>query len=80
VFMVDINVTLHGLNDQLNEINGHINHRRIRVNNVEYLCLSIDSDDVAIMFSIFGQHSSKGPIELVASLIISYRNIMKSLV
>jgi len=27
MFMVDINVTLHGLKDQLNQINDHLNHR-----------------------------------------------------
>lgn len=63
---------------QLDKIIGRLNHRDIRrMNNVGYRRPSIDlngsvwfpqmklqNDDVRIMFSIFGQYSSKGLIEL----------------
>jgi hypothetical protein len=39
-----------------------------------------NDDDVRTMFSIFGQHSTKGPIELDASLVRSAETILKSLI
>jgi len=61
---------------------------------VEYRCPSPDSagslrfswmkltndDDVRTMFSIFGLHSTRGPIELDASLVRSAEQIQKSLI
>jgi len=38
-----------------------------------------NEDDVRIMFSVFGQHSTRGPIELDASLVRSAEQILKSL-
>ena len=60
---------------------------------VEYRCPLSDStgslrfsrmklangDDVRTMFSVFGQHSTRGPIELNASLVRSVEQILKSL-
>ena len=36
-----------------------------------------NDDDVRTMFSVFGQHSTRGPIELDASLIRSAEQILK---
>jgi len=38
-----------------------------------------NDDDVRTMFSIFGQHGTRGPIELDASLVRSAEEILKSL-
>ena len=38
-----------------------------------------NDDDVRTMFSVFGQHSTRGPIELDASLVRSAEQILKSL-
>jgi len=88
-------ITLYGLNDHLDQTNRQLNHRDTRrVNDIEYRCPSTDStetlryswmklmnnDDVRTMFSIFGRYNTKGPIELVASLVISVEEIWKSLI
>ncbi|AES88115.1 hypothetical protein MtrunA17_Chr4g0024521 [Medicago truncatula] len=86
LFKVRVNVTLSDLKDQLDQINGRLNHRgKKRVDIVEYHRLLVDSggsvwfihmklynkDDVRTMFSIFGRHSLKGSVELDASLVRS---------
>jgi hypothetical protein len=38
-----------------------------------------NNDDVRTMFSVFGQHSTRGPIELDDSLVRSGEQILKSL-
>ncbi|KEH41643.1 hypothetical protein MTR_1g053260 [Medicago truncatula] len=38
-----------------------------------------NDDDVRTMFYVFGQHSTRGPIELDASLVRSAEQILKSL-
>jgi len=38
-----------------------------------------NNDDVRTMFSVFGQHSTRGPIELDALLVRSAEEILKSL-
>ena len=38
-----------------------------------------NNDDVRTMFSVFAQHSTRGPIELDASLVRSAEKILKSL-
>ena len=80
--------------DQLDQINRQLNHIDTRkVDIIDYLRLSIDFDgiiqftqmklsnnnDVRIMFSIFGQRNSHGPIELDASLVRSFHDIKKRL-
>jgi len=70
--MVCVDVTLSGLKDQLNKINGRLNHEdAIMMDNVKYHHMSIDSDghvqftlmklqgddDVITMFFAFGQYS-----------------------
>jgi len=90
LFRIHNDVTLSGLKDQLDQINSQLNHRDTRrVVGVEYWCPLSDSaeslrlkltndDDVRTMFAIFGQHSTRGPIELDASLVRSTKQIMKS--
>jgi len=39
-----------------------------------------NDNDVRTMFSVFGQHSIRGPIELDASLVRSAKQIRKSLI
>lgn len=60
------------------------------MDNIEYCRPSIDSygcvwfsqmnDDVRTMISTFGQYSSKRPINLDASFVISFHDIWKSLI
>jgi len=86
LFRIHNDVTLFALKDQLDQINrqlNHINTRRVVV--IEYRCPLSDSagslrfsrmkltndDDVRTMFSVFGQHNTRGPIELDASLVRS---------
>jgi len=81
LFRIHNDVTLSGLKDELDQINCQLNHRDTRrVVGVEYQCPLSDSagslrfsrmkltndDDVRTMFSVFGQHSTRGPIELDA--------------
>jgi len=40
----------------------------------------MNDDDVRTMFSIFGQFSTRGPIELDASLVRSVEHIERSLI
>jgi hypothetical protein len=95
LFRIRIDVTLSGLKGQLDQINRKLNYRDIlTVYGVEYRCPSTDStesvrfiqmklmnnDDVRTMFSIFGQYSTRGTIELDASLVISVEQIQKSLI
>jgi len=94
LFRIRNDVTLSGLKDELDQINRQLNHRDTRrVVGVEYRCPLSDSagslhfnqmkltndDDVRTVFSIFGQHSTRGPIELDASLVRSAEEILKSL-
>jgi len=84
LFRVHVDVTLSNMNDQLDQINSRLNHRDTRrINNVQYRHPSVDSDgrvrctlmklqnnEIArTMFSIYGQCSSRGPIELDASFV-----------
>jgi len=95
LFRIRNDVTLSELKDQLNQINRQLNHRDTRrVVGAEYRCPLSDSagspwfnrmkltneDDVRTMFSIFGQHNSRWPIELDASLVRSVEQIMKSFI
>jgi len=83
LFRICTDVTLSGLMDQINH---QLNHRDTRrMDGVDYRRPSTDSvwtvrfsrmklmndDDVTTMFSIFGQYSTKGPIELDALLVRS---------
>jgi len=94
LFRIRNDVTFSGLKDELNQINRQLNHRDTRrVVGVEYRCPLSDSagslrfswmkltndDDVRTMFSVFGQHSTRGPIELNALLVRSVEQILKSL-
>ena len=94
MFRIHNDVTLSGVKDELDQINRQLNHRdTMRVVSVEYRCPLFDSvgslyfsrmklkndNDVRTMFSIFGQHSTRGPIELDASLVRSAEQILKSL-
>jgi len=38
-----------------------------------------NDDDMRTIFSVFGQHNTRGPIELDASLVRSAEQILKSL-
>ena len=82
LFRIRNDVTLSGLKDELDQINRQLNHRDTRrVVGAEYRCPLFDTvgslrfsqikltndDDVRTMFSVFGQHSTRGPIELDAS-------------
>jgi len=93
MFMIRNDVTLSGLKDELDQINRQFNHRDTRrVVGVEYRCPLSDSagslrfsrikltndDEVRTMFSVFGQHNTRGPIELDASLARSAEQILKS--
>jgi len=95
LFRIRIDVTLFGLKDQLDQINCQLNHRDTRrVDGVDYWRPSTDSarivqfsrmklendDDMRTVFSIFGQYSTKEPIELDASLVRSVEQIQKSLI
>jgi len=96
LFRIRNDVTLFGMKDGLDQINRQLNHRDTRrVVGVEYRCplsdsagslrfsqmkLTNDDDDVRTMFSVFGQHSTKGPIELDASLVRYVEQIQKSLI
>jgi hypothetical protein len=95
LFRVRVNVMLLDLKDQLDQINNRINHKDTRrVYSVEDRHPSTDSDgsvwfdqmklqnddDVRAMFSIFGKHNAKGPNELDASLVRSFKDIRKSLI
>ena len=95
LFTIRHDVTLSGLEDELDQINRQLNHRDTRkVVNVEYRCPLSDlarslrfsrlkltnDDDVRTMFSVFGQHSTRWLIELDASLVRSAEQILKSLI
>jgi len=87
-------VTLSGLKDELDQINRQLNHRDTRrVVGVEYQCpvsdsagslrfsrMKLTNDDVRTMFSVCGQHSTRRPIEMDASLVRSAEQILKSLI
>jgi len=94
LFRIRNDVTPSGLKDQLDQINRQLNHRDTRrVVGVEYRCPLSDlvsslrfsrmkltnDDDVRTMFSVFGQDSTRWPIELDASLVRSAEQILKSL-
>jgi len=94
LFKIHNDVTLSGLKDELDQINCQLNHKDTRrVVDVEYQCSLSDSarslrfsrmkltndDNVRTMLSVFGQHSTRGPIELDASLVRSVEQILKSL-
>jgi len=95
LFRIPNNVTLFGLKSQLNQINLELNYRDTqRVDGVEYQRPLTDSaggvrftrmklmndDNVRTMFSIFGQFSTRGPIELDASLVRTVEHIRQSLI
>jgi len=95
MFKVRNNVTLFGSNNQLDQINRQLNQIDTRrVDDVEYQRPSTDSarrvqfiqmklmnnNDVRTLFSIFGKYSTKGQIKLDASLVISFKDIQKSLI
>jgi len=95
LFRIRTDHTLSGLKGQLDQINRQLNYRDTqRVDGVEYWRPSTDSaervwfsrmklmrdDDVRTMFSIFGQYNTRGPIELIASLVKSVEKIQKSLI
>jgi len=95
LFRICNDVTLSGLKDELDQINRQLSHRDTRrVVGVEYRCpLSYsdgslrfsqmkltNDDDVRTMFSVFGQYSTRGPIELAASLVRYAEQIQKSLI
>jgi len=90
----DATLSLSGLKGELDQINRQLNSRDTRrVVDVEYRCPFSDSagslrfsrmkltndDDVRTMFSVFSQHSTRGPIELDVSLVRSAEQILKSL-
>jgi len=94
LFRIRKDVTLSGMKDELDQINRQLNHRDTRrVVGVEYRCSLSDSagslqfsrmkltnnDDMRTMFSVFGQHSTRGPIQLDTSLVRSIEQILKSL-
>lgn len=94
LFRIRDDVTLSGLKDELDQINRQLNHRDTRrVVGVEYWCPLSDSagslrfsrmtlpndGDVRTMFSVFGQHTTRGLIELDASLVRFAEQILKSL-
>ncbi|AES69413.1 hypothetical protein MTR_3g029630 [Medicago truncatula] len=95
LFRIRNDVTLSGLKDQLDQINRQLNYRDTRrVVGVEYRCPLSDSagslrlnrmkltndDDMITTFSVFGQHNTKGLIELDASLVRYVEQILKSLI
>jgi len=95
MFRIHTDVTLFGLKDQLDQINRQLNHRNTqRMDGVEYRRPSTDSarsvwfgrmklmnnDEVRTMFLIFGQYSTREPIELDALLVIFVEQIKKSLI
>ena len=92
LFRIHNDVTLSKLKDELDQINRQLNHRDTRkVVSIKYRCPFSDSvsslqfnrmkltndDDVRTMFSIFAQNSTRGPIELDASLVRSTEQILK---
>jgi len=94
LFRIRNDVTLSGLKDKLDQVNLQLNRRDTRrVVGVEYRCPLSDSagslrfsrmkltndDDVRTMFYVFGQHNTRGPIELDTSLVRSAEQILKSL-
>ena len=94
LFRICEDVTLSGLKDELDQINRQLNRRDARrVVGVEYRFplsnsarslrfsrMKLTNDgDVRTMFSVFGQHNTRGLIELDASLVRSAEQILKSL-
>nr|ABD32829.1 hypothetical protein MtrDRAFT_AC150440g14v2 [Medicago truncatula] len=94
LFRIRDDATLSGLKDELDQINHQLNHKDTRrVVGVEYRCPSSNSagshrfswmklkndDDMRTMLFVFGQHSTRGPIELDASLVRSAEQILKIL-
>jgi len=93
LFRIRNDVTLSRLKDQLDKINCQLNHIDTRrVVGVEFRCSFSNSarslrfrrmkltndDDVRTMFFVFGQHSTRGPIELDTLLVRSIEQIQKS--
>ncbi|AES90849.1 cytochrome b6/F complex subunit VIII [Medicago truncatula] len=94
LFRIRDNVTLSGLKDDLDQINRQLNHKDTRrVDGVQYRCPLSDlaeslrfsrmklknDNDVRTMFSVFGQHNTRGSIELDFSLVRFAEQILKSL-
>jgi hypothetical protein len=95
MFRIAIDCTLSELKQQLGEINRCFNNRHDdrNVTSVDYRKPSITShgsvtfsrmqltsdDDVRNMFSIYSQHSTKGPIELHTTLTRSVDAILANL-
>jgi len=90
----NVDVTLSSLKDHHNQNKGCLNQKDTRMmDNIVYHRMSINSngrirftqmklwnnDGVIIIFYTFGQHSSKGPVELDVSLVRSFHDIRESL-
>ncbi|MCH97337.1 hypothetical protein A2U01_0018331, partial [Trifolium medium] len=90
---IHVDVTLADLKHQLSQLNGRLNcHDARRVTDVEYRRPSVcsydgsifvtnmkfqNNGDVRTMFSILSQYSTKGLIELDATLLIHTRYMFK---
>jgi hypothetical protein len=60
-----------------------VEHRRPSIDSVgsvRFNRMKLMNDDVRTMFSIFGQYSNRGPIELDVSFVRSVEQIHKSLI
>jgi len=92
LFRIDTDVTLFGFKGQLDQTNCQLNYRDTqRVDSLKYRRPSTDSvgnvrfnrmkllndENVRAMFSIFGHYSTRGPIELDASLVSYVDQIQK---
>ncbi|MCH92165.1 hypothetical protein A2U01_0013100 [Trifolium medium] len=96
LFRINDDETFEGLKQQLNQLNRTVNNRNDNrtVSSLMYRKPSIGSDgrvtftsmelqnneDVQTMFSIFEQYSTRGPIELDATMTRSVEAILASLV
>jgi hypothetical protein len=93
LYRIQVNVTLGDLKNQLAQLSGRLHFRdQRRATDVEYRFPSVCSQnrpvhqhetlnygDVRIMFSIFSQYMTKGPIELDAKLDRSVQAICQNL-
>jgi len=78
----------------VDQINGWLNHggtrrwtmlsitycRSTQMEAFRFTHMKLQNDDMRVMFSIFGQYSSKSPIELDHSLLISFHGIQEGLI
>jgi hypothetical protein len=95
LFRINADVKFAALKQQLDQLNNRLNSRNDTrtVTSIEYRKPSIGSDgcitftkmklendvDIQTMFSIYSQYSTKGPIELEATLTRSVEAILASL-